>query len=116
MEARLCLELSRLSGRLVDADRAVHDASRVTEIYPTDPQGWILNGDALAAYGRLRLQLTGPDEARSTLRDAADAYRQALRLDDARPEWERIRGLRLRERREIAEKIASLEALLTHEP
>ena len=64
-------------------------------LYPGDPRGWLKAGEslrALATAGGLT-----DSERREALRESLEYYEAGLQLEKARPEWERIRGLRDRE-------------------
>lgn len=87
------------------ADQAVESARKTLSLYPQDPQGWMLLGDCLLVAGKCSKSL-------DLAREAADALRHALTLDDSRPAWETIRRLRDRERKWILERIDATESLL----
>lgn len=82
---------------------AVESAAQAVGLYPTDPNGYLAWGACLADYGRFASDA-------DSLHRAVDAYRDALRLDDARPNWETIRRMSPRERTAVASKIAALES------
>jgi len=74
-------------------------------LYPTDPRGYRLFGETLIELGTL-------SRSENTITAAIEALNRALELDDVRPKWEQIRGLRDRERQAIQEKINEARALL----
>ena len=83
---------------------AVRAAEEALELYPLDPSGMWSLGDCRMEAGKA----TGSEEL---LRQAVEAYQQALDLDASRPQWERIRGFRDREREAIQSKIRHLQEL-----
>jgi tetratricopeptide (TPR) repeat protein len=90
------------TGRAADYQAAVSAASAALELYPLDPSGIVSLGDCQKQAG----EATGSDEL---LRQAAETYQQALDLDASRPDWERIRGFRDRERDAIRAKIRDIQ-------
>jgi len=84
--------------------RAISAADRAVSLYPTSPQEYLSLGDCYAGLG------TRPDDGdRNWRASAIDAYRRALELDDARPDWEVIRRLSPQTRSDVEWKIDQLQ-------
>ncbi len=93
------------------ADRlaAVEAASRAVELYPNEPHGRVWLGDLLADLG-------AATSRRSDLSSAIDQYERALRIDDARPAWERIRRLRPKQRDDISARLEEMRRAAANLP
>ncbi len=98
-----CLMLAQGSGQPEHYEEAVEAALCAVSLYPTSPDEYIALGDC---YAGLYMATDVPDEGHRCA--ALDAYEQALRLDDARPEWEVIRRLPPTVRAEIDAKLDRL--------
>jgi tetratricopeptide (TPR) repeat protein len=109
MQIRFYQAMAKHTGRAGDYRAAIFAAHIAVALYPADPTGYVLLADSQLAAG----EATGDAEL---LRDAIESYRRALAMDDARPEWERIRGFREREKKAIEEKISRAEGLLQSQP
>jgi len=77
---------------------AIGAAREVVELYPKDPLGIASLADKLALAGTALHDVT-------MLQESIKTFRKALNLDDARPEWERIRGFRPRKRQALHERM-----------
>jgi len=104
LRARVYLLRAGHTASAEDYAAAVSAAEKVVELYPLDPQGIV----ALADCQKIAAEAT---HSSGLFHSAADNYRRALRLDDSRPNWERIRRFRERERKEIESKMAEAEQL-----
>lgn len=96
---------------------AVQAAEAVTSLYPNDPAGHILLGSTLLDLASSRYHGGIPTDALGKTRKdlaerAIEVFRRALELDEARPEWERIRGLTEREIADIRAKMRRAEELI----
>ncbi|MBI4719508.1 MAG: O-antigen ligase family protein [Planctomycetes bacterium] len=94
--AQLHQRLARLTGNPEHYRRAVVAAQAALERYPLDPDG-------VAALADREREAAAATNDQNLARRAAVHYRQALELDDARPEWEKLRRLPPHERRRIEE-------------
>ncbi|MFQ5414433.1 MAG: O-antigen ligase family protein, partial [Phycisphaerae bacterium] len=83
---RILRALAAHTGRPTDYRAAVHAARDALTLYPRNPLGLIALGDTL-------LDAANATHDPALRSEAADAYRNALRLDDARPAWETFRRL-----------------------
>ncbi|NOT02082.1 MAG: O-antigen ligase family protein [Phycisphaerales bacterium] len=90
------------TGSSDDYSAAIESGERAVALYPTDPAQHVWLGECLAAEGSAR-------QNAATLRRAADEYREALRLDAARPAWEVIRRLTGAQRQAIADQCGQVE-------
>lgn len=88
-----------------DYATAVDAARSAIDLYPISPEVHEQLGDCLAAFGRAT-------NNGALLVQAVDAYHQALAIDDARPQWERLRRLSPQRRASLNRRIAELEAPL----
>lgn len=78
-----------------DAQFAVAAARQGLRLYPENPRGYVSLGDAL------RLGNDCP-----SVTEAIAQYRQAIALDDQRPDWEEIRRFTPAQRQDIESRIA----------
>lgn len=101
MCARLRAELATGEGRFDYWSRAVRAAEGIVERYPSGPSGYVALADCLSDFGAVAAD-------RALLSKAIEAYKRALELDDARPEWETIRRMRPAEREAIASRIVEV--------
>ena len=100
---RLYQARAEFTGASEDYLAAVDAAAKALQRYRYDPRGMVVLGDCLAQAGEAL------DDA-DLRRRAVATYNSAVELDAARPEWERIRGFRSREKESIRRKIGELGA------
>ncbi len=105
---QLHLARARHTGEPDDYHAAIASAKRACALYPADPGGYVSLADCQLEAGEA---LPSDD----LLRDAVHSYDRAVELDDARPEWEIIRGFKERERQEIDTKTHRANRLLAGE-
>ncbi|HUU85044.1 MAG TPA: O-antigen ligase family protein [Phycisphaerae bacterium] len=105
---RMCRRFFDLTGERRYRKLAVSPAQRIVELYPQSPEAHADLGAALLDAAR---------ESRNAvmLGNAVKHLQRALDLDDARPEWEELRRLRLQQREDIEARIAEAAGLL-HAP
>ncbi len=104
------------TGLLDDHLTAFNLTGQVLRLYPTDPAGHVAAAQSHLCVAETMKAKGGEAGGRDHLRAAVASYRRALELDDARPDWEVIRGLRDHERRRIEEEIRRAEAQLGDAP
>jgi tetratricopeptide (TPR) repeat protein len=109
MLAKLYQEKARHTREEDDYLAAIASARQAVRLYPSDPEGYLLLGDCQLAAG----EATGSDEL---TQQAIESLEQALAADNARPEWERIRGFLDRELDSIRGKIDRARRLLEQQP
>ena len=109
MKTKLYRVGAEIGGEESHFEQAVDAAKSALELYPQDPVGIAVLGEcqlaAGAALGRRRL-----------IQDAIESYERALRLDDARPEWERIRGFRRWEKDALNAQLRTARDMLANAP
>ena len=93
------------TGDAADYHQAIRAAEAALELYPQDPAGIVALADRQLEAG----EATGADDL---LWQALETYQRSLDLDDARPQWERIRRLRGTDRHAIQIKMEQLRKLL----
>ncbi|MCP4246858.1 MAG: O-antigen ligase family protein [bacterium] len=101
---QIARQAHRLTGHAAYTRTAATAARRVTELYPNSPEAHADLGRCLRNVGR-------ETNDRPTFTRAAEHLQRALDLDDARPEWERYRRLRPKQREEIEDTLADVEKL-----
>lgn len=102
LKSRGHLARAAQAGVTADYGAAVASAEQAVALYPTDPAQHVWLGECLLAKGRA-------DAQSSTVQRAVGAYREALRLDAARPAWEVIRRLTTAQRSAIETQAALAE-------
>ena len=102
---QLCRTKAQHTNSADDYQAAVRAATEALELYPLDPSGIASLGDCQKQAG----EVAGSNEL---LRQAIETYQKALDLDASRPQWERIRGFRDRERDAIQAKIQDIRERL----
>jgi len=101
--SRCYLARATLTHDAKDYASAVEAARSAAGIYPNSPDVYEQLGDRLAAFG----QATKSD---TLSLQAVDAYRRALAIDQARPEWEHLRRLSPEHRASLERRIAVVES------
>jgi tetratricopeptide (TPR) repeat protein len=105
MKARLLLDKAAESQSAEDFRRAIAAAEQALTLYPESPQTLVLVGDCRLAAGAA----LGDSES---LERAITRFKEALTLDDQRPDWEVIRRLRPWEVEQIRGKIQQAALLM----
>ncbi|RJP38359.1 MAG: hypothetical protein C4547_04605 [Phycisphaerales bacterium] len=111
---------ARHSGSPEDFTRTLASAIRATELYPTDPDAWILRGrcaldaaTALATRARLPDGSTSssPEELERFTAAAVESLERALSLDAQRPAWEELRRFSPTQREQVGDLLQQARAL-----
>ncbi|MGB0715600.1 MAG: O-antigen ligase family protein [Phycisphaerae bacterium] len=89
---------------------AADSAKEVVRLYPGDPRGWIDAGQRLWEWATKGTM--SAEERERTLQSARHHVEAGLALEESRPEWERIRGLRPNEIQAAQSTLASIRAAL----
>jgi tetratricopeptide (TPR) repeat protein len=109
MQMQLYQAKAQHTNRADDYHDAIAAARSALRLYPNDPNGYVSLAECQLAAGEAM-------RSDDLLRDAIASYTDALALDDARPEWERIRGFRDRKRQAIEAEIQRARSLLQMKP
>ncbi|MCH7814023.1 MAG: O-antigen ligase family protein [Planctomycetes bacterium] len=102
---QIARQARRLTGNAAYTRTAATAARRVAELYPNSPKAHADLGHCLLNAGR-------ESNDRPTLIEAAQHLQHALDLDDARPEWERFRRLRPKQRQGIEDALGDVQTIL----